>query len=297
MLERFRSMWGQQKTSDRAQDGGEQHHTPVRRGMPVCAVAGLALLLGACGTTVDLTGSAEAPAAPRSVRAVELTSSQQSLRLLSEQVTNTPWTARAASDDMVGLFASVLVNGVKATDETSGAPQDSQAAVYLDEIAQDHATLDARLAAVRADLAAKVAQSEAFARAVDRVLTEYRLGAVAGTGQAGDVYRADLAHAALLQEDVLAQARRDVHLVTKGFDALDSQRTVFSEALARLNADAEDAGVSGLLSANVPGAEGLLRGLDHSLVDIAALGASFDTLVTNSEAVVASVVQPVIVQP
>lgn len=294
MIERLRSMWGLHRADENAQNRGAVltaaglcARLSVTR---FCALSGLAVLLSGCGTTVDLTGSVDEPA-QRSVRAIELTSSQQSLRLLSEQVTNTAWAERSYNDDVVGLFASVLVNGVKDAD---ASPQQSQAALYLEEISQQHLTPEARLKAVRADLDNKVAQSEAFARAVDKVLTDYRLGAVAGTGQAGDVYRADLEQAALLREDVLAQARRDVRLVTKGFDALDAQRTVFSEALLLLGAETD---AIGSLSADDGGAEKLLSGLDRSLVEIAALGASFDSLVSNSEAVVATVIQPAGVQP
>jgi len=250
----------------------------------------LAGFLSACGTTVDLTRSVEGEGAAAEAPRLALTSSQQSLQLLADQVQTPPWTRAPAQEAWMGTFASVLVNGMKVDDANAGEAANlrlSQAELYLQEIQADGISQADAVAVMHADMAQKIEQAQNLLSAAETVMNDYRINGLAGSAYAGDLYRRDVEQARILQEDMLIQARREERIIESCFDALDSQRQVFVETIGLLNALA-DAKVAGPRQDEL---ETLAAGLDQYLVQISELETAFSSAIANTEAHLSRVAQ------
>lgn len=250
-----------------------------------CVAMTAAGFLCACGTTVDLTSSPGSLSGPV-VETIELTSSQESMRLLAAQIEKTAWAdavagAAVEQTDWMGAFASVLVNGF---DEDRPAPiKTSTAVLYLQKLQARHDTVFEQIAALQADISVKNQQAVNFDRVAQIVLKDYRSLVLTGSTYAGKVYSKDVERASMLQDDILVQLRDEVQMVADCFQALDEQRKVFDQAVRLLSKDAD--------RSNIQNMKVQVGELDFRLNQFAELEDNFRSFVVDGEAELARLSQ------
>lgn len=253
--------------------------------MKNCVAMTVAGFLCACGATVDLTSSPGSLSGPV-VETIELTSSQESMRMLAAQIEKTAWAdavagAAAEPADWMGAFASVLVNGV---DEDQPAPtKTSKAALYLQKLQARHDTVFEQIAALQADINVKNQQAVNFDRVAQIVLKDYRARVLTGSTYAGTVYSKDVEKASMLQDDILVQLRDEVQMVAACFQALDEQRKIFDQTVRLLSKDAD--------RSNIQNLKVQVGDLDHRLSQFAELEDNFRSFVVDGEAELARLSQ------